>query len=181
MDSLPSKEQVDGIDWLKATAQYGSRKADKAGATALLGEIERLAGECANWKQLHDADEACIADLHRQLREAKAARAAHEPAAEPVGFVARSKVDGTIFRDFAKPGECHPINDHCEWMPVYSRPTPPPALDPIEASARARYIELHGLPAHDPWELAPSATKEQYREWARNNTPTKEGEHVQEG
>lgn len=52
----------------------------------------------------------------------------------------------------------------------------PPALDPIEASARARYIELHGLPAHDPWELAPSGTKEQYREWARNNTPTKGGE-----
>lgn len=44
-------------------------------------EIERLAGECANWKQLHDVDEACIADLHRQLREAKESRASHEPSA----------------------------------------------------------------------------------------------------
>lgn len=46
---------------------------------------------------------------------------------------------------------------------------PPYEPDAVEAAARARFIEVHGLPAHDPWELAPSATKEQYREWARRN------------
>src|SRR4051812_17136977 len=47
-----------------------------------IAEIERLAGECVNWKQLHDADEACIEDFQRQLREAKERRAAHEPKPE---------------------------------------------------------------------------------------------------
>lgn len=50
---------------------------------ALADEIGRLQRECANWKQLHDANEACIADQHRQLREAKERRAAHEPSPEP--------------------------------------------------------------------------------------------------
>jgi hypothetical protein len=54
------------------------------------------------------------------------------------------------------------------------RASQPPPVDDVEQRARARFIENHGLPAHDPWDLAPSATKQEYREWARNNTPTKE-------
>jgi hypothetical protein len=54
-------------------------------------EIERLTGECRNWKQLRDADEACIADLQRRLRDARESRAAHEPpvSREPDGYAYR--------------------------------------------------------------------------------------------
>lgn len=52
--------------------------------------------------------------------------------------------------------------------------------DPVEVAARARFIEAHGLPANDPWDHAPSATKQQYREWARN-TLTKPAECSHDG
>lgn len=35
------------------------------------------------------------------------------------GFVARRTSDGTIVRDFALPGEQHPIDSGFEWLPVY--------------------------------------------------------------
>jgi hypothetical protein len=69
-------------------------------------------------------------------------RAENEPPADPVGFVARSKVDGTIFRDFAKPGERHPINDQCEWMPVYDRPTLPPSPARYKEGDRVEWTNI---------------------------------------
>ena len=49
----------------------------------------------------------------------------------------------------------------------------PQIADDIEQRARARFLEVHGLPARDPWEHAPSATRREYLKWARNNTPAK--------
>lgn len=50
----------------------------------------------------------------------------------------------------------------------------PPVPDAIEAAARARFLQNHGLPAHDPWQHAPSATRHEYLEWARRDALTKE-------
>lgn len=72
-------------------------------------------------------------------RDAEAAYSGHEPPADPIGFVARAKADGTIFRDFARAGEQWPISDGCEWMPVYAQPSQPPG-DDVRDAARYRFI-----------------------------------------
>jgi hypothetical protein len=95
----------------------------------------------------------------------RALRSAHEPPAVPYGWVERQT---------NKFIECeHQPTMRGDWIPLYHRPAQPPPVDDVDQRARARFIENHGLPAHDPWDLAPSATKHEYREWARNNTPTK--------
>jgi hypothetical protein len=50
---------------------------------------------------------------------------AHEPPAEPVGFVPRRKSDGYIASDLAAPGERYELNSAFEWVPVYLRPAQP--------------------------------------------------------
>lgn len=69
-EHVTSKEKLDGMNWLQATAQYGSRGADKKGASALLREIERLQREL---------DTALLGLAAIAERE----RASHEPPAVP--------------------------------------------------------------------------------------------------
>lgn len=83
-EQRPSKDQSIVAALLRRLD--GGRSYETTISTATLNrgadEIERLAQECVNWKQLHDANEACVADLLRQLREAKESKAAHAEGAD---------------------------------------------------------------------------------------------------
>lgn len=96
-------------------------------------------------------------------------RAAQPPVA-PVGWCMDSGDGSMTFTQSEATGRID------GFFPVY-RAAQPPVPDDIERRARARFLENHGIPACDPWEHAPSATRHEYLEWARNNTPTKAGEY----
>jgi hypothetical protein len=62
------------------------------------------------------------------IRDAAKAQSAHEPPAEPIGFVAMS---GRILcTAFAKPGEQYELAVGFKWVPVYTRPASPPSQGP---------------------------------------------------
>jgi hypothetical protein len=143
-DPVPSKDQLEHATkcFTEANRCFSDGVCDCGNCEAgraLIAEIENLRRENVRWENAH---RILLSEIERLRKE---------------------RVPNVCCGDYDNcRQQCIPLVDE-----LRRRAAPEP--DAVEAAARARFIEVHGLPAHDPWECAPSATKKQYREWARRN------------